>query len=82
MDSSESSRLMALAHQLRFYKPPSSSQEEIEEQTIEETYGKVISQLGFQGSLTPIPQDPQRFRPKRAAVLVTSLKVMVIFMSF
>ncbi|XP_002522533.2 nudix hydrolase 15, mitochondrial [Ricinus communis] len=61
MECSGSNRLMALAHQLRFYKPPSASPDEIEEQTIE---------VGFQESVTPIPKDPQRFRPKRAAVLV------------
>lgn len=72
MDScgSNANRLITLAQQLRLYKPPSPSPDEIEEQTIEETAGKVVSQLGFQESATPIPKDPQRFSPKRAAVLV------------
>ncbi|XP_050221459.1 nudix hydrolase 15, mitochondrial-like isoform X1 [Mercurialis annua] len=68
--SSGSNRLLALANQLRFYKPPSQSPDEIEEQNIEESADKVVSQLGFQESVTQISYDPQRFRPRRAAVLV------------
>ncbi|XP_059437631.1 nudix hydrolase 15, mitochondrial-like isoform X2 [Corylus avellana] len=64
-----SQRLVALAQQLRLYKPPPTF-EDIEEQSLEESAGKVVSQLGFAESTTPIAQDPQRFRPKRAAVLV------------
>jgi hypothetical protein len=70
MDSYGSQRLVALAQQLRFYKPPSPSPDEIEEQNIEESAGKVVSQVGFQESATSIFKDPERFRPKRAAVLV------------
>ncbi|GLT80052.1 hypothetical protein SLA2020_515150 [Shorea laevis] len=61
-------RLLALAQQLRLYKPPSL--DEAEEQRIEETAGKVVSQVGFQESVTPVARDPERFRPKRGAVLI------------
>uniref|UniRef100_A0A2P2JWY8 Nudix hydrolase 15-like isoform X2 n=1 Tax=Rhizophora mucronata TaxID=61149 RepID=A0A2P2JWY8_RHIMU len=70
MDSCRSQRMITLAQQLRLYKPPPPSPDEIEEQSIEEAAGKVVSQVGFQESVTPIPADPQRFKPKRAAVLV------------
>ncbi|XP_062162788.1 nudix hydrolase 15, mitochondrial-like [Alnus glutinosa] len=73
MDSSSSlggsQRLVALAQHLRLYKPPPTF-EDIEEQSLEESAGKVVSQLGFAESTTPISQDPEKFRPKRAAVLV------------
>lgn len=67
-----SSRLAALAQQLRRYKPPpSSSFDDAEEmQTDQETAGKVVSQVGFQESIAPVSKDPERFRPKRAAVLI------------
>ncbi|CAK7350460.1 unnamed protein product [Dovyalis caffra] len=61
MDSYGSQRLVALAQQLRFYKPSSPSPDETEEQNIE---------VGFQESATSIGKDPERFRPKKAAVLV------------
>ncbi|XP_006303823.2 nudix hydrolase 15, mitochondrial [Capsella rubella] len=68
-----SSRLAALAQQLRRYKPPpSSSFDDAEEtQTDQETAGKVVSQVGFQESIAPVSKDPERFRPKRAAVLIS-----------
>lgn len=74
-DNSESSRkLMALAQQLRLYRPPPPSDEETEdeeEKKIEESEGKVVSQLGFAESVTSVAQQPtERFRPKRAAVLI------------
>ncbi|QHO02839.1 hypothetical protein HN51_037301 [Arachis hypogaea] len=82
MDSSSSScssnfheggsqKLRALAQQLRFYKPPPFS-EEVEEQSNEEECGsgKVVSQVGFPESATPVAQNPEKFRPKRAAVLI------------
>ena len=74
MDSSSSGsqRLVALAQQLRLYKPPPTF-EDMEEQSLEESGGKVVSQVGFAESATPIAQqDPQRIRPmtKKAAVLV------------
>lgn len=74
MDSSSSGsqRLVALAQQLRLYKPPPTF-EDMEEQSLEESGGKVVSQVGFAESATPIgQQDPQRIRPmtKKAAVLV------------
>ncbi|XP_010538198.1 PREDICTED: nudix hydrolase 15, mitochondrial isoform X2 [Tarenaya hassleriana] len=69
-----SSRLAALAQQLRLYKPPppsSPSGDEAEEQRVDqESAGKVISQVGFQESVTSVSRDPERFRPKRAAVLI------------
>lgn len=58
-----------MAQQLRLYKPPPSA-EDAEEQRIEETAGKVVSQVGFPESATPIAGDPERFTPKRAAVLI------------
>ncbi|MED6183651.1 Nudix hydrolase 15, mitochondrial [Stylosanthes scabra] len=79
MDSSSSSnfhaggsqRLRELAQQLRFYKPPPFT-EEVEEQSNEEESGsgKVVSQVGFPESATPVAQNPEKFKPKRAAVLI------------
>ena len=65
-----SQRLLALAQQLRHYKPPPCSLDDSEEQIIEEAAGKVDSQVGFQESVTPVAQNPEKFRPKRAAVLI------------
>ncbi|KAK2642194.1 hypothetical protein Ddye_023957 [Dipteronia dyeriana] len=72
MDSSNthSHRLVSLAQQLRLYKPPPSSFDEFEERQFQETAGKVVSQVGFQESVTSIVHDPEKFRPKRAAVLI------------
>ncbi|KAG2324223.1 hypothetical protein Bca52824_006951 [Brassica carinata] len=39
-------------------------------QADQESAGKVVSQVGFQESMTSVPKDPERFRPKRAAVLI------------
>ncbi|VVA92913.1 unnamed protein product [Arabis nemorensis] len=39
-------------------------------QADQESVGKVVSQVGFQESIAPVPKDPERFRPKRAAVLI------------
>lgn len=75
MDSSSnaysggSQRLLALAQHLRLYKPPPFS-DDLVEQSIEENGGKVVSQVGFQESATPIPQNPEKFKPKKAAVLI------------
>lgn len=75
MDSSSngnnmgSQRLLALAQQLRLYKPPLFP-DDIEEQTMEENGGKVVSLVGFPESATPIAQNPEKFKPKRAAVLI------------
>ena len=52
------------------YKPPPTIDESEEEQRIEESAGKVVSQVGFVESATPIAQQSERFRPKRAAVLI------------
>ncbi|KAK3431258.1 hypothetical protein EUGRSUZ_E02668 [Eucalyptus grandis] len=65
-----SQRLAALAQQLRLYKPPPPDSEDAEEERIEEAAGKVVSQVGFPESATPIAGDPGRFTPKRAAVLI------------
>ncbi|KAI3456187.1 hypothetical protein Pfo_012850 [Paulownia fortunei] len=67
-----SRKLMVLAQQLRLYKPPPpSDNDEEEEQRIEESAGKVVSQVGFAESSTSVAQQPaDRFRPKRAAVLI------------
>ncbi|XP_059669941.1 nudix hydrolase 15, mitochondrial-like [Cornus florida] len=66
-----SERLLALAGQLRLYKaPPTLDDTDSEEQRIEESTGKVVSQVGFAESATPIAHLPERFRPKRAAVLI------------
>ncbi|XP_057949949.1 nudix hydrolase 15, mitochondrial-like [Malania oleifera] len=69
-----SQRLAVLARQLRLYKPPPQTPpsdddtDDIEEQRIEESARKVLSQVGFAESATSIV--PERFRPKRAAVLI------------
>lgn len=68
--SSQTHRLLILAQQLRHYKPPPSCLDELEEQQIQETTGKVVSQVGFEESVTPVVRDPQLFRPKKAAVLI------------
>ncbi|KAM1342807.1 hypothetical protein ACFX2F_007080 [Malus domestica] len=66
-----SQRLIALAQKLHIYKPPPFPyDDDIEEQRIEETAGKVVSQVGFAKSDTPVAKDPEKFRPKRAAVLI------------
>ncbi|XP_042514230.1 nudix hydrolase 15, mitochondrial-like [Macadamia integrifolia] len=67
-----SQRLSNLAQQLRLYKPPPSFDDDIddiEEQRIEESAGKVVSQVGIAESAAPITH-PEKFKPKRAAVLV------------
>uniref|UniRef100_A0A5B7AC26 Nudix hydrolase domain-containing protein n=1 Tax=Davidia involucrata TaxID=16924 RepID=A0A5B7AC26_DAVIN len=66
-----SRRLLNLAQQLRLYKPPPTFDDtDVEEQKIEESAGKVVSQVGFAESATPIAHQSERFRPKRAAVLI------------
>ena len=68
-----SQRLVALAHQLRHYRPPPTpldDDDDSEEPTIEGSAGKVVSQVGVEESAAPISRDPERFRPKRAAVLI------------
>ncbi|THG09082.1 hypothetical protein TEA_016786 [Camellia sinensis var. sinensis] len=66
-------KLTTLVRQLRLYKPPPPTIDEttdVEEQRIEESAGKVVSQVGFVESATPIAGKPERFRPKRASVLI------------
>ncbi|KAM0999864.1 hypothetical protein ACFX2I_006594 [Malus domestica] len=66
-----SQRLITLAQKLRLYKsPPLPYNDDIEEKRIEETTGKVVSQVGFAESDTPVARDPEKFRLKRAAVLI------------
>ncbi|KAL3522415.1 hypothetical protein ACH5RR_015249 [Cinchona calisaya] len=66
-----SQRLMALAQQLRMYKPPiTPDDDDIEEKKLQENAGKVVSQVGFPESATSVAHQPERFRPKRAAVLI------------
>ncbi|KAK4787947.1 hypothetical protein SAY86_019266 [Trapa natans] len=67
MDTSQ--RFLALTQQLRLYKPPASF-DDFEEQQIEEASGDVVSQVRIPESRTPISKDINRFRPKRAAVLI------------
>lgn len=63
-------RLMVIAQHLRDYKRPPSIYDQMEEQKIQETSGKVISQVGFQKSVSPSGRCAKTFRPKKAAVLV------------
>ncbi|KAM2473728.1 hypothetical protein PS1_006518 [Malus domestica] len=66
-----SQRLITLAQKLRLYRsPPLPYDDDIEEQRIEETTGKVVSQVGFAESDTLVARDPEKFRPKRAAILI------------
>ncbi|KAF1873213.1 hypothetical protein Lal_00016354 [Lupinus albus] len=65
---SQSQRLLTLAQHLRLYKPPPfPTEEEDDEESSNSSGGKVVSQVGFPESATPIAQ---RFRPKKAAVLI------------
>ncbi|XP_054802703.1 nudix hydrolase 15, mitochondrial-like [Prosopis cineraria] len=64
-----SQRLLPLAQQLRLYKPP-SFHGDMDEQTMEENEAKVVLQVGFPESTTPTAQNQEKFRPKRAAVLI------------
>lgn len=47
-----------------------SNDEAEEEERIQESAGKVVSQVGFAESSTPIVHQQERFRPKKAAVLI------------
>ncbi|XP_020205066.1 nudix hydrolase 15, mitochondrial [Cajanus cajan] len=74
MDSSNSNgggpqRLLDLAERLRLYKPPPFP-EDILDQIMEENEGKVVSQASLTESATPIAQNTEKFRYKRAAVLI------------
>eukprot|EP00262_Sarcandra_glabra_P009365 TRINITY_DN2362_c0_g1_i1.p1 TRINITY_DN2362_c0_g1~~TRINITY_DN2362_c0_g1_i1.p1 ORF type:complete len:260 (+),score=26.91 TRINITY_DN2362_c0_g1_i1:76-780(+) len=62
-----SQRLKTLAQQLRLYKTPPLNDEDDDED--EKNAEKVVSQVGFAESATPI-SHPEIFKPKRAAVLV------------
>ncbi|KAM6557660.1 hypothetical protein CsatB_004679 [Cannabis sativa] len=66
-----SESLVALAQQLRHYKAPRMPfDDDSEEATSEESAGKVVSQVGVVESATPISRNSQRFKQKRAAVLI------------
>lgn len=66
-----SRRLLSLVQQLRLYRPPPEDDHDEEEQRIEDSVGKVVSQVGFAESVASVAQQTaQRFTPKRAAVLV------------
>ncbi|KAH1056029.1 hypothetical protein J1N35_034094 [Gossypium stocksii] len=66
----QSKRFLVLAQQMRHYKPPPCSWDDNEERIIEEAAGKFVSQVGFQESVTRVAQNPEKFRSKRAAVLI------------
>ncbi|KAB2078024.1 hypothetical protein ES319_A06G132700v1 [Gossypium barbadense] len=66
----QSKRFLVLAQQLRHYKPPPCSWDDNEERIIEEAARKFVSQVGFQESVTRVAQNPEKFRPKRASVLI------------
>ncbi|XP_047339202.1 nudix hydrolase 15, mitochondrial-like [Impatiens glandulifera] len=67
-----SEKLAVLSRHLRLYNPPPNSDiTDAKERMIEETTGKVVSQLGFVESATPVARQLDRFhQPKRAAVLI------------
>uniref|UniRef100_A0A803PNV1 Nudix hydrolase domain-containing protein n=1 Tax=Cannabis sativa TaxID=3483 RepID=A0A803PNV1_CANSA len=66
-----SESLVALAQQLCHYKAPRMPfDDDSEEATSEESAGKVVSQVGVVESATPISRNSQRFKQKRAAVLI------------
>ncbi|KAI4371762.1 hypothetical protein MLD38_010076 [Melastoma candidum] len=65
---SPQNRLSALANQLRQYRPPAGSLGEDDDEE-ESSGGKVVSQVGFAESAAGATVV-ERFKPKRAAVLV------------
>uniref|UniRef100_A0A7N1A0J1 Nudix hydrolase domain-containing protein n=1 Tax=Kalanchoe fedtschenkoi TaxID=63787 RepID=A0A7N1A0J1_KALFE len=64
-----SGKLAALARQLRLYKAPAFEDDE-EEERAEESEGKVVAKVGVVESAAPAVVRPERFRAKRAAVLI------------
>lgn len=65
-----SETLRNLAQQLRLYKPiPTFEEDGIEEERNEESARKVDVHVGVAESTAPITH-PERFKPKRAAVLI------------
>ncbi|KAG4971413.1 hypothetical protein JHK85_037834 [Glycine max] len=73
MDSSNSNgasqRLLDLAQRLRLYKPPPFP-EDILDQIMEEKGDKVVSEVSYTKSATPIAQNTAKIGYKRAAVLI------------
>ncbi|KAH1208284.1 Nudix hydrolase 15, mitochondrial [Glycine max] len=73
MDSSNSNggsqRLLDLAQRLRLDKPPPFP-EDILDQIMEEKGDKVVSEVSYTESATPIAQNTEKIRYKRAAVLI------------
>lgn len=71
MDSSNSNgasqRLLDLAQRLRLYKPPPFP-EDILDQIMEEKGDKVVSEVSYTKSATPIAQNTAKIGYKRAAV--------------
>ena len=66
-----SPRLIALAEELRLYKPPRQIYEiDVEEERIEDSSGKAVSKVCFPESATQVANQPKKFRPKRGAVLI------------
>ncbi|GMH05492.1 hypothetical protein Nepgr_007332 [Nepenthes gracilis] len=75
ISSCSSQRLLALAQQLRLYKPPPPAGDDPED--IEPNTNKVISQVGFAESSAPIGsiqteerKNEEWFKPKTGAVLI------------
>lgn len=66
---SPQNKLLALANQLRLYRPPPESLGDEDEEEVS-AGGKVVSQVGFAESAARDAAVVERFRPKRAAVLV------------
>lgn len=64
-----SEKLAALATQLRLYKAPPTRAFD-DEDNDEDSEGKFVSQVGVVESATPVIVMPDRFRAKRAAVLI------------
>nr|XP_010915592.1 nudix hydrolase 15, mitochondrial [Elaeis guineensis] len=68
---SGSQRLNNLVQQLRLYKPPPSPSDTDDDDTAVDARGKVFSRMGVAESAVPSAlHRPERFRPKRASVLV------------
>ncbi|KAI6705326.1 hypothetical protein NL676_008288 [Syzygium grande] len=76
-----SRRLVALAQQLRLYKPPPDF-EDAEEQRIEETAGKVVSQVGFPESATPNGPRPGKVHTQKSRGDDGELRVILTKRSF
>lgn len=68
---SGSQRLNNLVQQLRLYKPPPSPADTDDDEASVDARGKVFSGMGLaESAVPPALHRPERFRPKRASVLV------------